>query len=149
MMVRNKTLWTPNPKFQVKLTSLFTYQDNKYDVWAPDNNKMQQTYSDNEGKDSQENQSFSVRSSLRNIGNIDLISITTYSKNESEHSYDADWGNAEFWSKEPYNVDGGDYTATETTFRDRTTLTQELRLLGNLKHNSSFTLGIYWKNQFD
>ena len=148
-LVRNKTIWSPTSNFQTVITSLIVDQDNKYDVWAPDNNELLQTYSNSNGKDSQNSKAISIKNSWFNTGNKNLISITTYSINKSEHSYDGDWGNSDFWSQAPYNVDGWDYSAIETTLRDRSTFTQEFRLLENINNRSSFVSGIYFKNQIE
>ena len=32
-----------------------------------------------------------------------LLSITSYSNSEMEHSYDGDWGNTDYWKGEPFN----------------------------------------------
>jgi len=148
-LVRNKTIWSPTSNFQTVITSLIVDQDNKYDVWAPDNNELLQTYSNFNGKDAQSSKAISIKNSWFNTGNKNLISITAYSMNKSEHSYDGDWGNSDFWSQPPYNVDGWDYSAIETTLRDRSTFTQEFRLLENINNRSSFVLGIYFKNQIE
>ena len=148
-LVRNKTIWSPTSNFQTVITSLIVDQDNKYDVWAPDNNELLQTYSNSNGKDAQNSKAISIKNSWFNTGNKNLISITAYSINKSEHSYDGDWGNSDFWSQAPYNVDGWDYSAIETTLRDRSTFTQEFRLLENINNRSSFVLGIYFKNQIE
>ena len=148
-LVRNKTIWSPTSNFQTVITSLIVDQDNKYDVWAPDNNELLQTYSNSNGKDSQNSKAISIKNSWSNTGNKNLISITAYSINKSEHSYDGDWGNSDFWSQAPYNVDGWDYSAIETTLRDRSTFTQEFRLLENINNRSSFVSGIYFKNQIE
>ncbi len=148
-LVRNKTIWSPTSNFQTVITSLIVDQDNKYDVWAPDNNELLQTYSNSNGKDTQSSKAISIKNSWFNTGNKNLISITAYSINKSEHSYDGDWGNSDFWSQAPYNVDGWDYSAIETTLRDRSTFTQEFRLLENINNRSSFVLGIYFKNQIE
>ena len=149
ILVRNKTIWSPTSNFRTVITSLIVDQDNKYDVWAPDNNELLQTYSNSYGKDSQNSKAISIRNSWFNIGNKNLISITAYSLNNSEHSYDGDWGNSDFWSQAPYNVDGWDYYAIETTLRDRSTFTQEFRLLGKINNRLPFVSGIYFKNQIE
>ena len=149
LLIRNKSTWFPYSFLQFTLTALYSKQNNKYDVWAPDNNKRLITYSDREGKDSQESHAFSLRSMVQNEDGFDLLSITSYSQNKLEHSYDGDWGNSEFWSQEPYNFDsdieGWEYDFFDQTIRNRTTVTEEIRIYKDLNDKSSVIAGTYAK----
>ena len=108
--------------------------DNGYDAWAPDNNEDLVTYSDKRGKDSQTTDALSLRARVPMPGprRVELVSITSYARTELEHSYDGDWGNGEFWKREPYDFDpeeqGWSYDFFDRNLRDRTTFTQEVRL---------------------
>ena len=107
--------------------------DNGYDAWAHDNNEELITHSDNPGKDHQETTAFSLKAEAP-LGGLDLVSITAWSKTELEYSFDGDWGNdEEYWRGEPYNLDperdGWTNDFFDRTLRERTTFTQELRLL--------------------
>ncbi len=108
--------------------------DNGYDAWVPDNNEDLVTYSDNPGVDSQTTNAASLRGRLPMAGaGAELVSITSWGRTELEHSYDGDWGNDEFWKQEPYGFDpdeqGWSYDFFDRNLRDRTTFTQEVRLL--------------------
>ena len=127
--------------------------NNGYDAWTPDNNEEMTTYADNPGKDHQQTSAFSLKARLplRPI-DAELVSTTTYSETDLEYSYDSDWGNDGYWRQEPYNFDpeeqGWNYTFFDRTRRDRSTFTQEVRLLksdpGSGKGN--VIIGAYFKN---
>ena len=107
--------------------------DNGYDAWAPDNNEDLITYSDNLGKDSQTTDALSLRARVpMPPSGVELVSITAFARTELQHSYDGDWGNDEFWKREPYGLDpeeqGWSYDFFDRNLRDRTTFTQEVRL---------------------
>ena len=107
--------------------------NNGYDAWAHDNNEELITHSDNPGKDHQETTAFSLRGEAP-LGGLDLVSITAWSKTDLEYSFDGDWGNdEEYWRGEPYNLDperdGWTNDFFDRTLRERTTFTQEVRLL--------------------
>jgi len=133
-MVRAKVRYEAEDGVVLLGTAFLADMNNRYDVWSPDNNEDLITYSDRLGRDSQMTTALSVRGEmpLRRIG-ADLVSITAYSRNEVEHSYDGDWGNGDFWLREPYGFDpeeeGWEYDFYDRTARERDTFTQELRLL--------------------
>ncbi|MCY3761478.1 MAG: TonB-dependent receptor, partial [Gemmatimonadetes bacterium] len=126
--------------------------DNGYDAWVPDNNEDLATYSDNPGVDSQTTHAASLRGSLPLAASgAELVSITSWGRTELEHSYDGDWGNDEFWKQEPYGFDpeeqGWSYDFFDRNLRDRTTFTQEVRLLKEDRGGSGdLVAGAYLKS---
>ena len=83
---------------------LFAYHinlDNKYNQWTPDNNGFT-TYSDYQGYDKQKTNAFSITKTNK-INNLTITNISSYSKSNIQYSYDADWGNLEYWASSPYN----------------------------------------------
>ncbi|MCY3735293.1 MAG: TonB-dependent receptor [Gemmatimonadaceae bacterium] len=107
--------------------------DNGYDAWAPDNNEDLATWSDNLGKDSQTTDALSLRARAPLPGSgAELVSITSFSRTDLEHSYDGDWGNDDFWKQDPYGFDpeeqGWSYDFFDRNLRERSTFTQEIRL---------------------
>ena len=38
-LLRSKTRWIPSSRFKFDLTAIYSNQNNKYDVWSPDNDK--------------------------------------------------------------------------------------------------------------
>ena len=61
LFIRTKILFSPFQNFSILATILFADLKNGYDAWAPDNNEKFITYSDSEGKDSQETNAGSIR----------------------------------------------------------------------------------------
>ena len=126
--------------------------DNGYDAWVPDNNEDLVTYSDKPGADSQTTHAASLRGSLPLAASgAELVSITSYGRTELEHSYDGDWGNDEFWKQEPYGFDpeeqGWSYDFFARNLRERTTFTQEVRLLKEDRGGSGgLVAGAYLKS---
>ncbi len=110
----------PADGWRVDLTGLYTDLDNGYDAFAIDNGLT--TYSDRPGEDSQ--QTLAAALDLRGAlsGGVELVSITTAARSDVEFSFDADWGNDEFWDPFVYDF----FSATT---RDRESLGQELRLV--------------------
>ena len=166
LIIRNKSIWFPYSFIQFDLTALYSKQNNKYDAWTADNNEKLITYSDREGKDSQGSHAFSLRGKVQNVAGFDLLSITSYSQNELEHSYDGDWGNHDYWAGEPYNYyeDNQDYFSEEAcianesdypcyypydfydkTIRNRKMGTEEIRIYKYFSNQSSVIAGIYTK----
>jgi outer membrane receptor protein involved in Fe transport len=153
-MVRTKLNWTISRNLDIKITGMLSDLDNKYDVWAPDNNKDLHTYSDRQGYDSQRLSAVSVRSSFRYDSGHKILSISSKSRSSMEHSYDGDWGNVQFWEDEPYSWDSyyyGDYLPYDyydKTSRDRETTSHELRLLSPDRGEKyySYALGLYHKS---
>ena len=118
---------------QAKVTLFHSRADNGYDAWAPDNNETFRTYSDNPGRDEQETSAVSVRWQEPIGAELDLLSISSASVTDVDYSFDGDWGNSDFWAAAPYQYDslavGYAYQFFDRTLRQRTTWTQEIRLL--------------------
>ena len=132
---RAKVRYTLDNGLQLLGTLFRANLNNGYDAWAHDNNEELITHSDNPGKDHQETTAFSLKGEapLEGLG-LDMVSITAYSETDLEYSFDGDWGNEEeYWRREPYNLDpdrdGWTNDFFDRTLRDRTTFTQEVRLL--------------------
>ena len=145
-MLRAKMGWTPASGPRLSATFFRAHMDNGYDAWVPDNNEDLTTYSDNPGKDRQETTGASLRSTWKlGGGGAELVTITGFSLSELEHSYDGDWGNEDFWKREPYNFDpeeqGWSYDFFDRNLRDRRVLSQELRLVA-----AELVAGAFWKS---
>ena len=149
LFVKNKTRWNPSSFLQFDLSTIYSEQENKYDIWAADNNKELKTYSDKEGMDSQNTSAFSLRTNLTNFLETEILSLSSYSQNEMVHSYDGDWGNANYWKAEPFNfdpdVEGWAYDFFDKTSRKRKSYSQEIRLHKSLFSSTQITAGIYMK----
>ena len=149
---RAKVRYTLDNGLQLLGTLFRANLNNGYDAWAHDNNEELITHSDNPGKDHQETTAFSLKGEapLEGLG-LDLVSITAYSETDLEYSFDGDWGNEEeYWRREPYNLDpeqdGWTNDFFDRTLRERTTFTQEVRLLkSDLGGNGKAIVGAYFK----
>lgn len=133
-VVRLKALYAAESGARLTGTAFRSDLDNGYDAWTPDNNDDLKTYSDRPGQDSQVTTGLSLRTEapVSRLG-AELVSITAYSQTDAEHSYDGDWGNESFWAADPYGFDPGaegwSYDFFDRTLRERSALTQEVRLL--------------------
>ena len=152
-MVRAKLRWIDPRSGASLLATLFRANlDNGYDAWTPDNNEDLLTYSDNPGRDRQKTVALSLRGEIPlRRREAQLVSITSYSQTDLGHSFDGDWGNDDFWAEEPYKhdpeVEGWRYDFFDSNLRDRTTLSQEIRLLkSDAIHLGDIVVGAYAKS---
>ena len=143
-LLRAKMSWTPATGPQLLGTFFWAHMDNGYDAWVPDNNEDLVTYSDKPGKDRQQTAGGSFKSTWDLGGGARLVAISAFSNSQLEHSFDGDWGNDQYWLREPFNfdpaVEGWNYDFFDRNVRDRTVLSQEGRLLVG-----DMVAGVYWK----
>jgi iron complex outermembrane recepter protein len=119
LSARARFEWRPGDRVQVDFTGFHVDVDNGYDAWAIDNGFT--TYSDKPGKDAQRSNAASVRVSA-DLDHFTLVSISGAARSDVTFSFDADWGNDDFWDPFVYDF-------VVDTRRERTTYNQELRLL--------------------
>ncbi|MFK8031345.1 MAG: TonB-dependent receptor [Gammaproteobacteria bacterium] len=116
---RIKLRYEPNDDWRFDLTAMHVDLDNGYDAFAVDNSFT--TQSNRPGADSQQTSAL-VLSTNVNLGEkLVLQSISGAARSDVVFSFDADWGNDQFWDPVVY-----DYFSS--TLRDRQTLSQEFRL---------------------
>ncbi len=121
----------------MQLTALHVDLDNGYDDFAVDGGFT--TFSDQPGEDSQQTDAAALRATLPLADVAELVSITGVASSDIVYGFDADWGNAEFWS--PYV-----YDFTQRFDRERDTVNQELRLVsapGGRVMGSDWVVGAY------
>jgi outer membrane receptor protein involved in Fe transport len=139
LTTRAKLRWQPGVAWRIDLTALYADLDDGYDEWAPDNNGFR-TYSDRPGRDAQRSLAGSVRVTADPFDGFTLVSISSAAHSHINFDFDADWGNAQLWS--PYT-----YDFSEANHRDRTTLSEELRLVskpaGTLANCLDWVTGVY------
>jgi len=130
-ILREKLLIRPNENFYAILTSFRAVLDNKYDVWAPDNNTNMFTYSNQQGLDKQETNAYSLRANYIEE-RLNATFIASRSETDLVHAYDGDWGNDDYWFEPPYNFDPDltywNYEFFDSTARNRINQTLEGRL---------------------
>ncbi len=127
--LRARLVYQPNDDLNVNLTMLYVDIDHGYDAFALDNSYN--VLSDNPGKDAQESIGASLKLDWQLSESISLTSISAVADSEIEFGFDADWGNSTSWQPFTYDYES-------SSIRDRQTLSQELRLLGD-----SWIVGLY------
>lgn len=156
---RAKLRWVPDPDVAWDLATLWSRIDNGYDEFTPDNNGFN-TYADNPGRDRQDTSGGSLRGTWLGPDAYRLLSISSYVYSDIEYSYDADWGNDDFWAAAPYvfdpAVEGYRYDFTERLKRTRQNATQDFRLISEpggeiLGGSSAWHVGAYgsWLGEED
>ena len=131
--LRAKLAWDTGNDWRMKLATLYADIDNGYDAFALDNGLT--VLSNNPGQDAQESFGASFRAE-RDFGDRRFTAITSFARSDVDFSFDADWGNTESWAPFVY-----DYVSS--TARERTTLSQELRLQGDTASGTEWTVGAY------
>jgi iron complex outermembrane receptor protein len=127
--VRGRVRWLPTDTWSVDFAAIVASIDDGYDAFALDNSyKM---LSDNPGKDAQDSAGASLKVHWSPNDEMSFTSITAAADSDIEFSFDADWGNADSWSPVTYDY----FSLSE---RKRSTLSQELRLLG-----PQWLIGVY------
>ncbi len=138
LTARGKLRWRPAPGWQADLTGMFVDLDDGYDAWAIDPGFT--TQSDQPGRDSQRTAAGALRVTGELSDAVTLVSITGYADSNVVVSFDADWGNPQFWA--PYEYDFFDQTD-----RERRTVNQELRFVsgpgGRLFGRADWVAGAY------
>jgi len=119
LTTRGKLRWTPSDTVSVDVAALYVDIDNGYDGWSVLGGF--DTYSDHPGRDAQRSKAASARVTAE-LDRVDLVSITSFAQTDAVFSFDADWGNPDFWAPYVY-----DYVTTND--RARRTRSQELRVL--------------------
>ena len=119
LAARGKLAWAPSERVTVDFAGLYVDVDNGYDAWAIDNGFT--TYSDQPGQDAQRSIAGSVRVHAA-LKAVDLVSITGAAQTDATFSFDADWGNADFWAPFVYDF-------RQSNERERRTFNQEVRVL--------------------
>ena len=139
-----KLVYKESNAFKSKITLIKSNLNNGYDMWSPNNN-TDTTYSNQPGKDSQELIAMSFKNQL-NFNNLSVVQISNILKSDMEHSYDSDWGNDDFWSNDPYNVEYWSYEYYQNELRERSMNSHELRFIYNFNNNIKNASGLYVKN---
>ena len=125
-------------------TLIYANMANGYDVWAPDNNIDYQTYSNDDGEDSQKTIGGSLRLNMALSDLIRMTSITSFSKTDLVHAYDGDWANDGYWYEKygfDSEIEGWSYNFYDKNIRDRKNFTQEVRIAIN-----EVIFGIFYKD---
>jgi outer membrane receptor protein involved in Fe transport len=122
LTARARLRLAPAADWSVDLTLLHADLDNGYDAFAIDNSYR--TLSDRPGRDAQRSSGVSLDLRHGPASGLALRSITAWADTTLESSFDGDWGNDGDWG------DAGPYDFFSRTLRERSTLSQDLRLEG-------------------
>jgi iron complex outermembrane receptor protein len=117
--VRGKLRITPRDGVTLDLGAATVDVDNGYDAFSLDN--IRDTLSDQPGFDTQDTAFGSAKLTLETFDTFSLEAMTGYAQSDTGYGYDEDWVYAGFHPDE--------YASTDAFYRDRDTLTAELRLL--------------------
>jgi iron complex outermembrane receptor protein len=132
--LRGKLRWDIAPGWRADLAALYVDLDNGFDAFAPDNSRR--TLSDKPGRDAQRTRGVSANVAGALGGNT-LRSVTAYAWSDSVYSFDGDWGNDAYWGEyAPY-----DYFSHYA--RERSTLSQDLRLESGGGGQVEWVAGVY------
>jgi outer membrane receptor protein involved in Fe transport len=132
--LRGKLRWDIAPGWRADLAALYVDLDNGFDAFAPDNSRR--TLSDKPGRDAQRTRGVSANVAGALGGNT-LRSVTAYAWSDSVYSFDGDWGNDAYWGEyAPY-----DYFSRYA--RERSTLSQDLRLESGSGGQVEWVAGVY------
>jgi len=132
--LRGKLRWDIAPGWRADLAALYVDLDNGFDAFAPDNSRR--TLSDKPGRDAQRTRGVSANVAGVLGGNT-LRSVTAYAWSDSVYSFDGDWGNDAYWGEyAPY-----DYFSRYA--RERSTLSQDLRLESGGGGQVEWVAGVY------
>jgi outer membrane receptor protein involved in Fe transport len=132
--LRGKLRWDVAPGWRADLAALYVDLDNGFDAFAPDNSRR--TLSDKPGRDAQRTRGVSANVAGALGGNT-LRSVTAYAWSDSVYSFDGDWGNDAYWGEyAPY-----DYFSRYA--RERSTLSQDLRLESGSGGQVEWVAGVY------
>jgi outer membrane receptor protein involved in Fe transport len=132
--LRGKLRWELAPGWRADLAALYVDIDNGFDAFTPDNSRT--TLADNPGRDAQRARGVSADLAGR-IGVYTVRSVSGYARSDSVYSFDGDWGNDVYWGEfAPY-----DYFSRYA--RERSTLSQDLRVESNPGGVVDWVAGLY------
>jgi outer membrane receptor protein involved in Fe transport len=127
--LRAKLYWQLTPALRAELALMDVDLNNGYDAWSINNSFI--TQSNQPGRDAQQSLGTSLKLALSADSFGELRSVTSAADSHIVYSYDADWGNDAFWAAccgySPY-----DYF--EQDRRQRSTIAEDLRLIGDADH---------------
>ena len=132
--LRGKLRWEMAPGWRADLAALYVDIDNGFDAFTPDNSRT--TLSDRPGRDAQRTRGVSADVAGK-LGDYTVRSVSAYAWSDSVYSFDGDWGNDAYWGEfAPY-----DYFSRYA--RERSTLSQDLRIESNAGGAVDWVAGVY------
>lgn len=142
LMTRGKIQWYLHDNWQLNATFLLVDIDNGFDVWNPENTLT--THSNDLGIDNQRSVGLSLKNTWSN-DRFDIVSISSHTDSDIQYFFDGDWGNDDYWGEL------GPYDFTSNNNRERSNLTQEIRLISNkgsriFNDSTEWLAGLYFSD---
>lgn len=140
--IRGKLSWQIQDGLELNTTLAWIDLDNGYDAFSLDN--VRDTLSDQPGFDRQESRMFSSQLSSDRSDLARVEFTTAYASSDIDYGYDEDWTYLGF--------DPAGYSSTDYYFRQRDTLSAELRFLSRpdsrlFNDSTSWVAGLYTLHQ--
>ena len=127
--LRGKFFWQLTPALRADLALMDVDLNNGYDAWSIDNSFT--TQSNQPGRDAQQSLGASLSLTLTSDSFGELRSVSSTADSHIVYSFDADWGNDAFWAA---CCDYSPYDYFEQDRRERSTIAEDLRLIGDADH---------------
>jgi iron complex outermembrane recepter protein len=132
--LRGKLRWELAPGWRADLSALYVDIDNGFDAFTPDNSRTM--LADRPGRDAQRTRGVSADVAGQ-LGYYKVRSVSAYARSDSVYSFDGDWGNDAYWGEfAPY-----DYFSRYA--RERSTLSQDLRIASDPGGAVDWVAGVY------
>jgi outer membrane receptor protein involved in Fe transport len=136
--------WIVSDQHTIDFNYIHLDIDNGYDAFTLDNSWVSQ--SDKPGKDTQQTDAFSLRSTYQINDAMHMITSISHSNSDSEYSYDEDWSNPDQFDASLWPYDWFDQY-----FRTKKQTDFDIRMISD-KHGKIFngstawTFGVYYKD---
>ena len=137
--------WLVNDSHTIDLNLMHLNVDNGYDAFTFDNSRN--SHADTPGKDTQETDALSLKSTYQVNPKMHLVTKVSHSKSDLEYSYDEDWSyNGEF-AENLYP-----YSSFDQYLRERKQTDVDIRLVSDeegkiFNHSTAWTIGAYYRDQ--
>jgi len=137
--------WLINDAHTIDLNLMHLDVDNGYDAFTFDNSRN--SHADTPGKDTQETDAISIKSTYQINPKMHLVTKVSHSKSDLEYSYDEDWS---------YNGEFADnlypYSSFDQYLRDRKQTDLDIRMVSDedgkiFNHSTAWTIGGYYRDQ--
>jgi len=142
--LRAKLFWQPLSSLRMDLTLMDVDLNDGYDAWSIDNSRI--TLSNQPGRDKQQSIGAAFKLSWQSAAFGELRSTTSVAQSHILYSFDGDWANDTYWAS---CCDYSPYDYFEQDRRNRSTIAQDLRIVGDdehaLFHRVRWLAGVYFK----
>lgn len=145
LTLKSQLRWLASDNHTIDLNYMHLDIDNGFDAFSLDNTRT--TNSDEQGKDTQKTDAFSLKSTYQVNPKMHLVSKVSYSNSDIEYSYDEDWSYVGQFDDTLY----GGYSYFDQYLRDREQTDFDVRLISDeegriFNGSTNWTMGMYLKN---